>query len=368
MEPLGSPFDETLDARTAFVKKVTVTATRDAETAELAPLTGTLTQDARRSLRWNGSLSIPVEADLFPTTPADLLTPFGTTVEVMVGLEMGDGTSAQVPYGTYDIAKSRATLAGGARMVNLELVDLGQLLARYRFERPYTIPSGTELSDAVALIVVNRLGLEIDLEATGVTLGRKRVFGLEPSTDPAREIMELVEGFGYRIWFNRAGDLVLDQPPVPDATQALVYQGELTVDGAWENKPPNVVVVRGEHAGTGTPIQAVAYDNDSSSPTWAGSQAGQSPYGRVTDFFTSPLITTANMATSAARSRLARKAAQGAAWNVTKGYDPTVDCDDVLEVPLDESTNLPLVVQAVTLSIEGATTVNCRSLSRLDDA
>lgn len=366
MESLGSPFQETLDARTAFVRKITVTATRGDETAELVPLGGSLTQDARRSLRWNGTLQVPVEGDLIPTVPGDLLTPFGTTVTVTLGVELADGSSSEVGYGVYDLEKSRVALSADSRVVDLQLVDLGQLLARYRFERPFTVAAGTDLAEAVRLVVVNRLGISTTLDTTGITLGLKRVFGLEPSVDPARELIELVEGFGFRLWFDREGVLQLDQPPVADPGDAVPYQGRITVAGAWDNKPPNVIVARGEST-TGTPVQAVAIDDDSNSPTFAGSGPGTSPYGRVTEYFVSPLLTTTNMATAAANSRLARRAAQGAAWDVSKAWDPSIDCDDVLDVPLDADTNLPLFVQAVTLNINGDTVANCRAISNLSD-
>ena len=66
----------------------------------LEPTGGSLTQDARRAGRWDGRLSFS-GSELMPTRPSDLLTPFGTTVSVELGMELLDGTISSVPYGTY---------------------------------------------------------------------------------------------------------------------------------------------------------------------------------------------------------------------------------------------------------------------------
>lgn len=367
MNPLPSPFQETINARTAFVKTVSVTASRGVEQAVFEAAGGSLTQDARRTLRWNGSLTIPVETEFLPTVPEDLLTPFGTTIEVKLGVMLASGVIAEVGFGVYDLDDSQVSITANSQQVALSLVDLGERVARYRFESPFETPAGTDLADTVELVVGNRLGITLGLPPTGVTLLRSRVFGLDPNLDPAREIVDLVAGFGYRIWFDRNGDLQLDQPPTPDPSTALFLEGSLTVNGAWANRPPNVIVVRGETSDETPPIQSVAMDNDSDSPTYAGVTAGSSPYGRVTRFFASPLITSQGAADLASRNMLAASAAQGATWEVTKAYDPTIDPDDVLTVPIDEDTNLPLVVDSVDLDLTGVTTFRCRAISQLSE-
>lgn len=366
MQPLPSPFQEILDARTAYIKTVSVIASRGDVTVAFDVSSGSLVQDARRTLRWNGTLNLPVETDFLPTLPSDLLTPFGTTVDVFLGVESVAGVSASVPFGSYDLDDSRVVLAADSREVAISLVDLGERLARYRFESPFEIPPSTDLADAVNLVVNDRLNLAANLDPTGVTLDRARIFGLDPGLDPAREVVDLVDDFGYRIWFNRVGTLVLDQPPTPDTSLALALAGELTVTGAWVNRPPNVIVMRGEASDGTTPIQSVAYDSDPNSPTYAGAVPGESNYGRVTSYHASPLITTQVQADVAARNMLAESAAEGATWEVSKAYDPTIDPDDVIAVNLDPDTSLPLVVDSVTVDVSGATSMNCRAISQLD--
>jgi hypothetical protein len=365
LTPLASPFQEALNAQTAFVKSVTVTATRNAETETLEPGAGQLTQDARRSMRWDGSISIPVETNLLPTTPNDLLTPFGTLVQVRFGVVLANTSTDDVPYGSYYIESSDVRLTGDSRVVDLVLVDPADRLARYRFESPFDIPPSTDIADAVNMVILDRLGVDPELDATGTVLARSRILGLEPELDPWRELEELVEGFGYRIWYDRNGNLVLDRPPIPDPTLAVALMGELTITGTFDHRPPNVVVARGETSDDTTPIQAVALDDDSSSPTYAGTTPGQSAYGRVTRFFASPLLVTQGQADLAAQNILTTEAGRAATWDVSKAYEPTIDPDDVLTIPLGDGLVLPLSVDAVTVNIAGDTSMACRAISAL---
>lgn len=363
--PLLSPFQETLDAQTAYIKWVSVIAERGDDVATLTPSSGSLTQDARRSFRWDGQLTVPVEDELIPTTPFDLLSPFGTTITIRLGVILEYGVEADVPYGVYDLEDSKTVLANDARAVNLTLVDLGQRLARYRFEDPFEIPAATDLADAVQMVVQDRLGVVLNLPATGRTLDRPRIFGLEPELDPARELLDLAANFGYRIWFDREGALQLDQTPIPDPNAAQPFAGTLTAQSAFDHHPPNVVVARGEASDGTTPIQGVAYDDDPASPTYAGTTPGQSAYGRVSRFFASPLITTQAAADQAAQSMLAGFAARAATWNVTKPFEPTTDPDDILSIALDGDTTLPLVVDAITVNVSGETAMQCRAVSQV---
>lgn len=367
MEPLASPFTEVLDARTAYTRIVAVEAVRGDQPPVLLqqPSSGQVTQDARRTMRWNGELEIPVPASLAPRVPSDLLTPFGTIVTIRVGLRLPDGSEATVPYGVLSIDESRGRLAPDARSVFLPLVDLSARIAGYRFESPFTVPGGTDLADVVNMVVVDRTGVSPTLPATGSTITKARTFGLDPETDPWAELADLAAAFGYRIWYDRTGRLVLDQTPARAANDAGPYSGALTVDNAFDHHPANVVVARGETTDGSTPVQAVVYDDDPSSPTYAGTGPGSSPYGRVTRFYASPLLSTVSEAALAARSILDREAAAPATWTVTKAFDPVTDPDDVIAVPLDETTTVPLTVDSVTVSVNGSTTLECRAIAEL---
>jgi hypothetical protein len=365
MNNLPPRFAETIDSPAVFVKQVRITATRGAESATLEPESGTLTQDARRSMRWDGTVVVPVGSDLIPSRPGDLLTPFGTTVTAELGLELPDGSTAFADYGVYVVDGSVASLTPSSRLVTLTLVDLADRVARYRFETPFTVDAGVDLADAINDVIVDRTGASPGLSATGSLLGRQRVFGLDPESDPWRELVDMAADFSYRIYYNRQGLLVLDSPQPPDPNTAVPVNFYLDASLAFESRPPNLVVARGEPSDATPPVQSVALDDDPQSPTFAGTTPGSSPYGRITRFFASPLILDQASADATAESILNKSAGAGATWDMTRAYDPDTDPDDVLFIALTATESLPLVVDSVTVDIAGASTLACRAISQL---
>jgi hypothetical protein len=185
--------------------------------------------------------------------------------------------------------------------------------------------------------------------------------GLEAEKDPWRELTDMAASFGYRLYYDRQGLLVLGLIPTPSPATAVPLGGALTVAGAFDHRPPNVIVARGETS-DGVAVQAVAMDTNPASPTYAGENPGESPYGRKTEYFASPLLTSFAEASGAAASILAKNVAQPATWRVSKPYEPQVDPDDVLQVPITSEVSLPLAVDAVTLNIGGSTAISARAI------
>jgi hypothetical protein len=118
-----------------------------------------------------------------------------------------------------------------------------------------------------------------------------------------------------------------------------------------------VFVVRGEPQDGRAPVQAVAMDTDPSSPTYAGTGPGTSPYGRVTQFYSSPTINSIGIANAVARTLLDQKLGAGATYALVRPYDPTITAGDV--VSLDGSM---MAVDAITLDLTGDTTLQVREL------
>ena len=366
MLTLPSPTHQAiLQARTAYIPVVTVTAVKGATSVDFTPTVIQVNHDRRNTIRWDGSLTIALEANspYIPTAPGDLLTNFGTRITVTAGIRNTAGVTSTVPCGVFLVSGSTVDVdpTGGVH-VNLTLVGIAQAIADYRFENPVTVVAGTELAAAVNQIVLDRTGTDPGVIATGVTLGAARVFGLDPNLDPWAELMNLVGDFGYQLDYDRNGVLVLDQQPTPDPSTATALPLSVTVSGQFETRQANVVVARGETTEGIPPVQAVVMDDDPLSPTYAGPAVGSSPYGRVTRYYASPLLITTGQATLAAQSILRKTAGAGAGWTVTKAFDPTFDPGDVLGLPVGTGT-VPAVVEAVQL---GQTlTLQCRAISEL---
>ena len=159
-----------LNTPTGYRRYTRVTFSRGGVSRSLEPISGSFTQDARRGGRWDGQLSFAGD-DLLPRRPGDLLTPFGTRVEVEIGLELLDGSLSTVPYGTYHVSSSRTRTEADSRVVDLGLVDVSDMVERYRFEEPLTIATGTDLAAMLNTVVTSRTGVNPAVGNTGATLG-----------------------------------------------------------------------------------------------------------------------------------------------------------------------------------------------------
>jgi hypothetical protein len=342
-----------LGVPTGYRRWTRVNASRGGLSASLEPASGSFTQDATRAGRWDGRLTFAGDTYL-PTRPGDLLSPFGTVIEVELGLELLDGSVSTVPYGTYEIGSARTRTVASERVVDVGLIDVSGQVERYRYEEPLVIPTGTDLADMVNAVVTSRVGVNPAVTPTGSTLGANRIFGLDPETGPWSEIQDVLIGFSRRAWYNRVGHIEIGSPTAdPGAAYSLSSLASLSSD--FDTRPPNVIVARGEAQDGTTPVQAVAMDEDPGSPTYAGTGPGTSPYGRVTKFYASPLLTTVGMAQSAANTILAGEVGAGATYTLVLPYDPTIDAGDVVSV-----AGQALAVDQVTLTLQGDTSLQVR--------
>jgi uncharacterized protein DUF5047 len=331
------------------------TFSRGGVTRELEPVSGSFTQDARRNGRWDGRLTFAGD-DLLPRRPGDLLTPFGTRVEVELGIELLDGSVSSVPYGTYEISSAKTDTRADQRVVDVGLIDVSDNVERYRFENPLTIPSGTDLGDMINTVISDRTGQNPGVSPTGAVLGADRVMGLDTSTAPWGELLDILDSFSRTAWYDRVGHIQVGTL-TPDPASAYPLDQLTSLSADYDTRPPNVIVARGEAQDGSPPVQAVAIDDDPSSPTYAGTGPGTSPYGRVTYFFASPLLLTEPQAQSAAQTILAQNIGAGATYAMTKPYDPTITAGDVVS-----DNGAVYAVDAVTLDLTGDTSLQVREL------
>lgn len=343
-----------LSVPTGYRRYTRVTASRGGVSRVLEPISGRLTQDARRVGRWDGQMSF-AGGDIMPQHPSDLLTPFGTTLEVELGLELLDGTVSTVPYGTFEISGAKTRTTPTERVTDISLSDVSGQVDRYRFEEPFNVGGSADLAVVVNSVVNSRSGVNPNLGLTGVVIGFGRVLGLDPSTGPWEEVLDILTSSSHTAWYDRVGQIQIGSINL-DAASAYPLDQLTSQSTDFDSLPPNVVVVRGEAEGF-PPVQAVAMDEDPSSPTYAGTGPGTSPYGRVTRFFASPLISTEAQALSTAQTILGQHVGAGATYTLTRPFDPTIDAMDVVSVGAGA-----LAVDAVTVNLTGDTTLLVREL------
>lgn len=327
---------------------------RGGNTASVEPTAARFTQDSRRPLRWDGAITV-TEPSLQPVLPTDLLTPYGTTCTVELGVRLSDGTESTVPYGVYLVSGSDTTSNASNRVTQVQLIDLAYEIESYRFESPFVVSGGVDVATVVNEVVEDRTGVNPNLSATGRTIVANRVFGLSPETGPWSELLDVLDAFSLTAWFNRSGQITIGAQ-TPDAETVVDISNVTDLAAKFDVRPANVIVVRGEPPDT-APVQAVAMDDNPASVTYAGETVGGSPYGRVTQYFTSPLITTQQAADQAAATILARELGAGFTYQLVRPFDPVTDAGDGVGVG-----GRPLGVDAITVDLGGSTTLYVRSL------
>lgn len=345
-----------LSVPTGYRRRISITFSRGGDTVTLEPIGGQFTQDATRIGRWDGRLTFAGD-DLLPYGPGDILTPFGTRAAVTLGIELLDGSVSTVPYGTYEISSARVGRTASQRTVEVGLADVSGAVERYRFESPFTVASGTDLGTMINQVVTNRIGINPGVGVVGSSLGASRVFGLDVSTAPWSETLDVLDGFSRTAWYDRVGHIQVGTL-TPDPATAYPVPPLAAVSADFDTRPPNVVVARGESQDDTAPVQAVAMDTDPSSPTYAGTGPGTSPYGRVTLFYSSPLILTTGQAQSAADTILASQVGAGATYEMTLPFDPTISAGDVVSF-----RGTLFAVDAATVDLVSTTSIQIRELS-----
>lgn len=347
-----------LSTPTGYRRFSQFTFSRNGVTLELEPVSGRITQDARRAGRWDGQLTFAGDS-IIPQEPGDLLTPFGTRVTAVLGLELLDGSVSTVPYGTFSIGSSRTRIDAGTRVVDVGLIDVSDRVDRYRFESPLTFSSGTDLAEMANTLILDRTGFSPGLSDLGETLSSMRTYGLEAATPPWAELLDVLKGYNLTAWYDRVGDVQIASV-IPDENLAYsVDDGLTSLSADFDTRPPNVIVVRGESQTGSTPVFATAVDSDPSSPTYAGTGPGTSPYGRVTEYYSSPLLDRGvpGVAQAVANTLLARRVGGGATYTLVRPYDPTITAADVVS-----QGGRVFAVDSVTVNLAGETTIQAREL------
>src|SRR5262249_51958106 len=148
---------------------------------------------------------------------------------------------------------------------------------------------------------------------------------------PWSEVLDVLDGFSRTAWYDRVGHILMASTNV-DPANAYAPSSIVSLSSDFDTRPPNVIVARGEPQDGTAPVQALALDTDPSYPTYAGTAPGTRPYGRVTQFYSSPLLSTVAQAQSAANTILAGSVGAGATYTMTCPFDPTITSGDVIAV------------------------------------
>lgn len=293
---------------------------------------GDLKVDGEDSVPGELTLPVPGSEDLVPRDPFAPLAPFGQRLYVRRGIRYLDGREELLDLGWYQIESADPDyLAGGLRVVakSLEQTLDDALLTNGR--QP---PSGATFLSELEAIVGQRVPVsdELPTGVTNRTIPSSRFW--EPGSRRA-VLDQLAAAWPARFRVDDQG-LLRILPPVEklDRTPVLtIATGERGVVASWASPTSreeiyNAVVARGEESGADAkPVLGFAYDAEPSSPTYYGGPFGMKPLE-----WSSPLLTTAAQAKTAAQTMLNRRLRRTRTVQVEMIPDPRIQVDDYVRL------------------------------------
>lgn len=341
-------------AALAAPSMVAVTRVRTTAGVELAISEGSVSMDSRRGITRACDLTLIPTADLSADDLYRLAMNPQTEIIVERGL-MVSGVAEYIPLGIFstDTAEIDKSVGGSVKFTGS---DRAKNVSRARFVDPYTIASGTALATAGADLLVSRYALaDYDFSNVTDTIGAQLVFEAGESSDPWAQAQALFADHGYDLHFN--GDGVAVAVPIPGpATTAVVFSfgaGDTNLVLGGDKRGSlegtyNGVIASGEGSAVATPVRAEVWDDDPSSPTYYGSGFGRAPY-----FYSSPLLTTAAMCETAARTMLARVKGRTEQLSWPAVVNPALEPLDVVTVTIGASAST-CVIDSLTIPLKAA--------------
>lgn len=326
-------------------------------------LDGAVELDAGSQVR--RSATIVTDPALWPTKPADLLTPFGAACQIDYGIVIpGQAEPEWVPQGLFSLDKSSRTRSASSKSaVTVKLVDAAQRVAESRFATPQQTLVGATYVAEIARLIRGVLGGTWPVtDLTGST-------AVCPVMEMNRDrwgdgIEKLADAIGAEVFFDQVGTVVIrPQPTLADPVvwyantgpggNILETQEEWNRDNVW-----NEWVISGSRSDGTAPVTVTVADLDPKSPTYVNGN-----FGRKTRFYSTPLVTSAPQATVVGQAMLARSQGLACKVDLTLVVNPALDAGDVIGVnDTDLGTGVHIIDKAtIPLTPSAAQPLQTRS-------
>lgn len=293
-----------------------------------------------------------VSATLVPGTRLGLdgVTPYGSLLRPWRGVDYGDGQPELMPLGVFRLENVDTEEPGAG--ISTSGYSLEYVVAQDAFVQPRTEESGSTIDLITLLIreslpdavVVNRATR--DASVPRVTWEKERWDAID-GTDAS-----LARAIGAWVYCDPTGAFIIrDVPTLKDAPvwTADTGRGGVRVSTRRSSSADgvhNIVVAMGDRT-DGTAVgPGIAQDDDPASPTYVGG-----PFGRRPRFYSSPLITTADQAKTAAEALLAESLGLAKTLSFDAVPNPALEPGDVVLVPLDDGTAERHLIDKITISL-----------------
>lgn len=320
-------------------------------------LDGNLALDASANVRSTVDLTTN-GVRMWNKSPAGLINPYGPELWVRRGVQYGNGAREWVSLGYHRIYSVGQDVApdGPLRLDARDRMS-GLIDARMLAPRQFTAAASVEsLVTSLVHEVMPTAVIEYDFEPHDVKLNRAVVV----EEDRYAALLDVVQSLGKVCYWDHAGKLQIRTPPNPLTPVYEVDSGRggvmvklsrtMSRDGMF-----NAVVAQGEAPDNKPPARGYARDMNPKSPTYY-----DGPFGRVPRYYRSPLITSPQQATQAARTLLTNALGLPHSADFSAIPNPALEALDPVrirhrdgsEVHVIETLNVPLVANA---TLDGTT-------------
>lgn len=312
---------------------------------------GSVSLDSRRNITRTCELELLPDDTYTLNALYDLVMTPSVELSVYRGL-MVNGSPEYVPLGVFSTDTARTSTDS----ISWSGSDRSKKIQRARLTDTYAIASGTLLANAATALLQSRWSqVETDFSNISETINAPITYEAGESSDPWAQLRSLFAEYGYDLHFNGAGVAVATVIPDPATVAAafdfgtgetnLVLDGEIsgTFEGVY-----NGVVVTGEGSNVDTPVQAVVWDTDPSSPTYYLSGFGLAP-----KFYSSPLLTTVDMCTTAANTILSKGKGRSEQLSVASVVNPSLEPLDVVTAVLNDNI-VRFVIDQITIPLRAS--------------
>jgi hypothetical protein len=318
------------------------------------------TVSATLNSRVTRELQFSVPFDMYPTSPSDLLAPFGNEIRAFRGIRLGDGSDVYSwPVFRGRIRQVRQYSTGN---VSLVCTDRAADVVDHAFVSPQNSqPTHTVFEEFQRLVADAVSDATFGASDTFLT----RVQPLSWEFDRGAALDEMTRAVAA-VWYTLSnGDFVMRRypwvgtvPPVltlTDAPGGTINYWEALRD---RNAIYNVVTVTGERLTGQVPVFATASDTDAGSPTYVGGGFGVRSF---LDRLQTP--STPGGATEAAQQRLSVAIAPIEAFQMRCVPDASLELGDVVALDINGREMVQVVSGlSMPLSVDGDMFVSTRSL------
>jgi len=292
----------------------------------------------------------------------DVLARLGVTLRAYTAVRYLDGSVETEPQGRFDVDVTTIGYAANGT-ISITAPDFWQRIVNARFFTPRAATKNATARAQIASLVTEVVGGTVTDTSTSTATVPAQTW----DRDRAQAIQDVAKAASIDFYFDRNGNPCIRDVPVLNPTGSVLTidasETGILIDAARERnrqKTYNIVVVTGVAADGSSPFAPqYVWDNDATSPTYAGSGTGSGAtppaantagaFGQRPYFYSSPLLRSTTQAIAAGQTILARVTALESQLTLTSVPAPMLDDGDTILVTLPGDDSLSVGVTEVHL-------------------